>query len=126
MAIDIRRRAGHLAPWFSVVEQFQALHRSGDYRIVFFANLAPHECPGADRYFDHGSFADDEAVLDVLGRHTPAVSPLREFLHYRPSQTPAAAGHSLGNSNLVKADVLFRYLRDQVLPPLVPAGGLRP
>jgi hypothetical protein len=44
---------------------------------------------------------------------------------------PAAAGHSLGNSNVVKAQVLFTFFRggielarrqrDHVLPPLVPA-----
>jgi hypothetical protein len=29
---------------------------------------------------------------------------------------PNADGHALGNSNQVKADVLFGYLRDRVLP----------
>jgi hypothetical protein len=31
---------------------------------------------------------------------------------------PEAAGHSLGNSNAVKATVLFEFLRDRVLPAL--------
>ena len=31
------------------------------------------------------------------------------------------ADHSIGNSNDVKAEVLFTFLRDRVLPPLVPA-----
>lgn len=120
LANDLRNRAPHLAPWFTAVERFQALHRSGRYRIVFFANMAPFVCAGADRFIDHGTVADSDAVLAVLGNGTPAVSALPEFLHYRPSQMPAAAGHSLGNSNLVKAKVLFHYLRDDVLPPLLP------
>jgi hypothetical protein len=55
------------------------------------------------------------------GRGTPVVCSWREFLYYRPSQMPAAAGHSLGNSNVVKAQVLLPFGRDRVLPPLVPA-----
>ena len=31
---------------------FQALNRAGKYRIVFFVNLAPNECAGADRFTD--------------------------------------------------------------------------
>jgi len=32
---------------------------------------------------------------------------------------PAAAGHSIGNSNAVKADVLFGFLSDCVLPKMM-------
>ncbi len=126
MANDLNQRAPHLAPWFAAVEHLQRLHQIGTYRIVFFANLAPHECQAADRFFDHGSFADNDAVMRVLGRGTPAVSALPELLHYRPSQVPGAASHSLGNANLVKAEALFQYLRDRVLPPLVPAAAVKP
>ena len=42
------------------------------------------------------------------------------FLHVRPSQMPNAAGHSLGNANVVKADVLFGFLRESILPTLMP------
>ena len=83
-------------------------------------------CVDADRFVDHGTVIDSEAVVEVLGRGTPAVSSLPEFMHYRPSQMPAAGGHSLGNSNLVKAKVLFEYLRDQVLPPLLAAPAVSP
>jgi hypothetical protein len=43
----------------------------------------------------------------------------------RPSQMPNATAHATGNSNVVKADVLFNYLRAEVLPPLLsaPHGG---
>jgi hypothetical protein len=118
---DLRARPPQLSSWFSAVEEFQQIHREGRHRIVFFVNMAPFVCRGADRFIDHATVADSEAVMRVLGSGTPAVSSLPEFMHYRPSQMPAAAGHSLGNSNLVKANVLFAYLRDHVLPPLMPA-----
>lgn len=120
LSADLKNRVPALQPWFDAVEGFKQLHRSGKYRVVFFVNMAPNECTGADRFVDYGTGADNEALLDVLGGETPAVSSWGEFLYYRPSQMPAAAGHSLGNSNLVKAQALFAYLRDGVLPPLLP------
>lgn len=119
LSADIRNRAPSLSSWFEAVEGLQALQRAGKYRIVFFINMAPKECTGADRFVDYGTGRDNDALLEVLGRDTPAVSSWKEFLYYRPSQMPAAAGHSLGNANLVKAQVLFDYLRVFVLPPLM-------
>ena len=55
----------------------------------------------------------------MLGDGTPAVSSHDAFLRYRPSEMPQANGHALGNSNVVKADVLFGFLRDCVLPKLI-------
>ena len=121
LAADLQRRAPGLEPWFEAVEAFQALHRSGKYRVMFFINMAPNECKGADRFVDYGTGADNDALLEVLGRGTPAVSSWREFLYYRPSQMPGAAAHSLGNANVVKANVLFDFLISRVLPPLAPA-----
>ena len=126
LANDLRQRAPLLEPWFRAVEGFQTLHRLGTYRVVFFANLAPFACSGADRFVDHGTVADSDAIIEVLGQGTPAVSSLPEFLHYRPSQMPAAAGHSIGNANLVKAKVLFEYLRDRVLPQILPGAVVTP
>lgn len=120
LSADLHNHAPGLKPWFDAVEGFQALHRAGKYRIVFFVNLAPKECTGADRFIDYGTGRDDAALLEVLGRDTPAASSWREFLYYRPSQMPGASGHSLGNANLVKAQALFNFLRDRVLPPIVP------
>lgn len=119
LANDLRAGAPHLRSWFDAVSALQALHRAGTYRIMFFINIAPEECIEPDRYHDHGSRADSEALLEVLGRDTPAVSSWPEFLYYRPSQMPAASGHSLGNANLVKAQALFNFLRDRVLPPIM-------
>jgi GDSL-like Lipase/Acylhydrolase family len=119
LSVDLRNRAPELAAWFAAVEGFQALHRAGTHRIVFFINMAPNECTGADRFVDYGSGRDNDALLEILGRDTPAVSSWREFLYYRPSQMPGAASHSLGNANVVKAQVLFDFLRQRVLPPLL-------
>ena len=121
IAKDLQARPPHLASWFNAVEGFQQLHREGRQQVVFFVNMAPFVCRSADRFIDHATVADSNAVMAVLGNGTPAVSSLPEFLHYRPSEMPAAAGHSLGNSNLVKANVLFGYLRGQLLQSLLPA-----
>jgi hypothetical protein len=120
VASRLRNRVPDLKEWFGAVEDFQRLHRERQYRVVFFVNMAPIVCPARDRFFDGGRLADDDALLEILGRDTPAVSSTRAFLQYRPSQMPAAGDHAIGNSNAVKADVLFRYLRDRVLPAVVP------
>jgi hypothetical protein len=126
VAAQLRRKAPELGDWFGAVDEFQALHRQGRYRIVFFINMAPWVCAHADRFVDDGRVADDEALLEIFGRGTHAVSSLRQFFQHRPSQMPAAADHAIGNSNAVKAEVLFDYLRDRVLPPLLPAAAARP
>lgn len=120
LSIDLKNRAPDLQPWFDAVDGFQQLNRSGAYHVAFFINNAPNECTGFDRFVDHGNGADNDALLEILGRGTPAVSAWHEFLYYRPSQMPRAAGHSLGNANVVKAQALFAFLRDRVLPPLMP------
>ncbi|HEX6164822.1 MAG TPA: GDSL-type esterase/lipase family protein [Vicinamibacterales bacterium] len=120
LARQLRDRDPEYASWFQAVEAFQELHRSGKYRIVFFVNGAPWVCATADRFVDGGRIADDDAILEVLGRGTPAVSSLRAFFRYRPSQMPAAGGHAIGNSNLVKAETLAHFLQREILPPLLP------
>ena len=115
-------RAPGFAAWLDAVRGFQRLAREGRYRVMFFANDAPpicHDYPSTDLFYDAGSSAVDALYLRILGAGTPAVSSYDAFLHTRPSQMPNAAGHSLGNANLVKADVLFAFLRDSILPPLI-------
>lgn len=92
----------------------QQLHAAGVYRIGFFLNIAPDICEGMDRFYDAGAVAWSDAIEEQLARQTPAVSTVHEFLHYRPSQMPLADAHSIGNSNRVKADVLFRFVKQQV------------
>ena len=72
-------------------------------------------------FYDGGSSDIDAFYLRMLGDGTPAVSCYDAFLHMRPSQMPNARAHAIGNANVVKADVLFEYLRRRVLPPPAPA-----
>ena len=53
--------------------------------------------------------------MHILSDGTPAVSSHDAFARYRPSQMPEASAHSIGNSNALKADVLFQFLRDRGL-----------
>lgn len=102
--------------WRRSVAALQQLHQDGAYRIVFYLNMAPDECDGADHYFDGGAFEDEAALRALLGKGTPVGSSLRAFMPYRPSQMPGARGHSFGNANRVKADALFEFLANDVLP----------
>jgi hypothetical protein len=115
----LRTSSEEVVSWRRSVEELQRLNREGVYRIMFFINMAPRICPDDDRYQDGGSLRDDEVLTEILGAGTPVASSTRAFLHYRPSQMPAASGHSLGNSNRVKADALFDVLRTRVVPSLL-------
>lgn len=108
-----------IAAWKRSVAEFQRLHREGAYRIAFFLNMAPNDCPDEDRFFDGGAGEDEAALIAVLGQGTPVGSSMRAFLPYRPSQMPGARGHSTGNANRVKADALFEFLTGGA-HPLVP------
>lgn len=124
LAERIRARDASIAPWLDAVRDIQQLATAGLYRIVFFINMAPEACKDQDRFYNGGSLADDRVLLEVLGQGAAVVSSARAFLHYRPSQMPLAAGHSLGNSNAVKAGVLFDFLRERILPALLPAASI--
>lgn len=121
----IRDGEPEMTRWLAAVRELQRLHRDGAYRIMFFINMAPKACKGDDRFYDAGSFDEDALLLELLGDGTPAVSSLREYLHYRPSQMPGAGGHSVGNANRVKADVLSSFLQSRVLPPLLSSTAVQ-
>ena len=104
--------------WLESVRGFQRLPRDGAYRILFFLNVVPAICPDGDVYYDGGSADLNRFYLSLMSAGTPAVSVYEEFRHLRPSQMPNSRAHAIGNSNLVKATVLFAYLRDQLLPRL--------
>jgi lysophospholipase L1-like esterase len=108
----LQQPSAEIAAWKEAVAALQQLHRDGAYRIAFFINMAPNECPDGDRFIDGGALEDDAALRDILGRGTPVGSSVRAFLPYRPSQMPGASGHSSGNANRVKAQALFEFLRD--------------
>jgi hypothetical protein len=103
--------------WLDAVHGFQALARSGRFPIVFFLNDAPAICgtdPESDFFYDGGTMAEDRFYLRVIGDRLPATSTYDALMHVRPSQMPGVTGHSLGNTNVIKAEVLFDFLRTQL------------
>jgi hypothetical protein len=105
--------------WLNAVRTFQDLNRRGVYRIAFFINPLVRKCPDGGDYFDGlGPRYEDAFFQSILSEGTSAGSAFDEFMHYRPSQMPFADGHSVGNSNLVKARALFAFLHDSVFPSI--------
>jgi hypothetical protein len=116
LATHLSANTPSMAAWRRSVAELQRLHRDGVYRVAFFINMAPNLCPEADRYIDNGVLEDEAALKAILGNGTPVGSSVRAFMPYRPSQMPGASGHSYGNANRVKADALFEFLTNGVLP----------
>jgi hypothetical protein len=112
---DMQRDTG-FAPWLRSVQRFQALQRQGAYNLVFFLNMAPPVCPDHDTFYDGGSAAINAFFMKTFGEGVPVVSVYDELRHRRPSQMPNSCCHAIGNTNLVKAEVLFDFLRDRILP----------
>jgi hypothetical protein len=118
--VDAAQRQPGYADWVNAVRGFQRLEREGEYHIMFFLNVPPPQCPDTDAvFYDEGSTGLNAFFLRVMSDGTPAVSVHDALLHVRPSQMPGIKGHSIGNSNVVKAEALFEYLRDRVLPTLI-------
>jgi hypothetical protein len=118
---DAAQRQDGYQLWVNAVHGFQRLNREGKYRVMFFLNVAPMQCPDSDEtFYDEGDSGLNALFMRVIGDGLPVVSSHDAFLHRRPSQMPGWNGHSFGNTNVVKADVLFDYLRDRVLPGLIP------
>jgi len=115
--VDAMRREPGWDAWLDAVRRLQRLRRDGVYRLMFFVNIAPLGCPTADVFYDGGSSRLDKFFVATLGEDgTPVASAYDAFLHVRPSQMPDAGGHAVGNANVVKAEALFAYLRDVLLP----------
>jgi GDSL-like Lipase/Acylhydrolase family len=105
--------------WLRAVRELQSLHRNGTYRVTFFLNIVPPVCPNRDWFYEGNSRVVNDFLMNIVADGTPAVSALDAFLRRRPSQMPYARAHAIGNTNMTKAEVLFDYLRREVLPPLV-------
>ena len=121
---DAAQRQDGYQWWLAAVHGFQQLNREGAYHVMFFLNMAPLPCPDSDEtFYDDGPYGLNALFMRVIGDGTPVVSTHDAFLHRRPSQMPGWSGHSFGNTNVVKADVLFTYLRDRVLPGLAPQAS---
>jgi hypothetical protein len=121
LVANLQREPGFQA-WVDAVRGFQRLNMTGKYRIVFYLNIVPPVCPDGDVFYDGGTEAINAFYLKLLSDGAPAVSCYDAFRRVRPSQMPLAAGHAIGNSNALKAEVLFTFLRDRVLPPIAPAA----
>jgi lysophospholipase L1-like esterase len=115
---EMQRDPG-FATWLEAVRGLQALNASRQYRLVFFLNLIPPVCPDGDMFYDGGSAATNDFFVRIFSEGAPAVSVYDELRHRRPSQMPNACCHAIGNTNLVKADVLFGFLRER-LPATIP------
>jgi hypothetical protein len=114
---DAAQREPGYQQWLNAVRGFQQLNRDGRYRIVFFLNVAPLQCPETtDVFVDDGPAGLNALFLRVIGDGLPVVSAHGALLHTRPRQMPGWNGHSFGNTNVVKAEALFGFLRDRVLP----------
>ena len=119
--VDAAQRQPGYADWVDAVRGFQRLERDGQYHVVFFLNVPPPQCPDTDAvFYDEGANGLNALFMKVMSEGTPAVSMHDALLQVRPSQMPGIKGHSIGNSNVVKSEVLFQYLRDRVLPTLAP------
>ncbi len=119
--VDAIQRQDGYTDWINAVRGFQELNRSGRYHVVFFLNVPPMQCPDGDAVFwDEGADGLNAFFMKVFADGTPTVSTHDALLHTRPSQMPGWAGHSFGNTNVVKADVLFSFLRGNVFGTSVP------
>ena len=124
--VDAAQRQDGYSLWVDAVRGFEQLRRDGRYRILFFLNVAPPECPKtgeSDTFYDDGASGLNAMFMRVIqsgDEGTAVVSTHDALLHTRPSQMPGWSGHSLGNTNVLKADVLFSYLQDHVLPAALP------
>ena len=106
-------------PESSIIIEYLAQHYPGTTDLVPRDTDLARQVRLDDRFYDEGALDDDAALREVLGAGTPVTSSTPAFLHHRPSQMPEANGHSRGNANRVKADVLFEFLRADVLPALL-------
>jgi len=110
--VDAMQHEDGYAAWLRAVRGFQRLNREGAYRIAFFLNVPPPQCPDTDEvFYDEGPGSVNAFFTHVMSDGMPVVSMHDALLHVRPSQMPGIKGHSIGNSNVVKAEVLFDYLR---------------
>jgi hypothetical protein len=109
---ELQRDPGWPA-WLEAVRGFQTLHEQGRYRVLFFLNVVPPICDTLDYFYVGGTGHINSIYLSFMRGPTPAISVFDTFLRLIPSQMPAARGHAIGNSNLVKAEVLFDFVREE-------------
>jgi hypothetical protein len=111
--LDLIKNVRQENAWRDAISGLQRLK----YPVVFFINIAPDVCAMDDLFYNGPTKALNDYFVGVLSAAAPTVSTYDAFYRYRPSQMPLAGGHSLGNSNAVKADTLFEFLKDRHLVP---------
>ena len=116
--LEDMQRDAEFPIWLDAVRRLQALNESDQYRVMFFLNYIPPVCPDHDRFYDGGSVAINDFFVRTLSQGAPTVSTYDELRHRLPSQMPNACCHALGNTNAVKAEVLFNFVRDRIEPAL--------
>ena len=117
--VDAAQQQPGYAEWLDAVRGFQRLNKDGAYHVMFFLNVPPPQCPDTDEvFYDEGDSGLNALFMKVMSDGTPAVSMHDALLHVRPSQMPGIKGHSIGNSNVVKAEVLFDFLSANGAPLL--------
>ena len=102
-------------------------NREHAYRLMFFINMAPKVLRASlDCFYQRVvALSDDDLLLEVLRQgHAGRQQHTRVHARHRPSQMPAAGGHSVGNANRRQSRSAGVYLEQQVLPPLLPASLL--
>ena len=52
--------------------------------------------------------------MKIMGKGTPVLSSYDSFWSYKVSEVPGAWHHSLGAANMVKADILFKFISNYV------------
>jgi hypothetical protein len=113
----VKRDPGY-GVWVDSVNGFGDLHRHG-VPMLFFVNMAPNLCRSDDIFYDGNMRPLHDFFVDVLkSTGVPVISSYESFSHYRPSQVPLANGHSLGNSNWLKASLLFDFVSRAATEPI--------
>ncbi len=97
--------------WWQAVNGIKSFDTERICEVLFFINIAPDTCPPVDRFCHGAHYELNKWLVDTLHTQLPVVSSYDAFYQQVPSEMPLAGGHSLGNSNEVKAETLFRYLK---------------
>ena len=109
----------------SIIAKFQKYHNEGTYKIVFFINIAPdhdHEWnrkefigPIRPHFYEGIHNEMNNWFMKIMGKGTPVLSSYDAFWSYKVSEVPGAWHHSLGAANMVKADILFKFISNNVI-----------
>ena len=96
--------------------EFQSLHNSGRWDILFFLNIAPDISSDGSKFINGNQNSINKYMLDILGKEGfPVLSSYEAFWSYSPSEVPEAGAHALATANKVKASLLLEYLKNKFM-----------